>query len=269
MKQRGRWVKAFADEDAVRIAVKGVEAVCYEYAPDLVVVVSGFFVPADLYGLMRARGSPVVLLCTESPYEDDRAVNRRCWYIGHGYDPVLHRPGPSDPDAASDFVFVGTGYPSRVEFLEQVDWTGIDVALAGNWQSLDVASPLRKFLAHDIADCCPNDQAVILYRSTKVSANLYRRETTEGGTPDGWAMSPREVELAATGCFFLTEPRGENLEVLPMVPTFTSPLEFEERLRWYLARPDERAGIVSDARAAVADRTFESNARQLLRLAGI
>jgi len=291
MDRDGTWVRAFDRDAAVHLAVSGLEAVCYEYAPDLVVIISGFFVGYDLYRLMRTRGSTVVVVCSEEPYETDRelrlaevadavilndptnldrfrTVNPKTWYIGHAYDPDLHRPGPATPDAASDFCFVGTGFPSRIDFFEAVDWTDVDVALAGQWRTLAADSPLRKYLAHDIEACCPNDQAVTLYQSTKVSANLYRRDLIKGGTAAGWAMGPREVELAATGVFFLTEPRGENLEVLPMVPTFDGPSDFGDQLRWYLGRPDERAAIADAARAAVAARTFTSSARELLQLLG-
>lgn len=291
LKKGRRWVKAFEGEDAIRVAVKGLEAVCYEFNPDIVLVVSGFFIPEQIYSLMRARGHHVVLLCTESPYEDDRqltrapsadavilndptnleqfrAVNPRTWYLPHAYDPDMHRPSPPVADAASDFCFVGTGFPSRVAFLEQVDWGGIDVALAGNWQGLDEDSPLRKFLAHDIDVGCPNDQAVVLYQSAKVSANLYRRETTDGGSADGWAMGPREVELAACGTPFLRERRGEGDEVLSMMPTFTSPQEFGDQLRRLLADGPQREAISVAGRAAVGSRTFTNSARELLRLLG-
>lgn len=290
-KRGWRWVRAFDGDAAVHVAVTGLEAVCYEYAPDVVVIVSGFFIYLDLYRLIRARGATVVVVCSEEPYETDRdlpragvadavvlndptnldqfrAVNPNSWYIPHAYDPDVHRPGPAIPDATSDFAFVGSAWPSRTAFLEQIDWAGIDVALAGNWRSLAADSPLRKFVAHDLDACCPNDQAVTLYQSTKTSANLYRRETTGGGSTDGWAMSPREVELAAVGCPFLREPRGEGDQLLPMLPTFTSPDEFSDKLRWLLADESQRETISVAARAAVAPRTFLNSARELLRLLG-
>lgn len=291
MKKGRRWVPAFAGEAAVRLAAKGIQDVCYEWWPDVVVIISGFFIPPELYGLMRARGHRVVLVCSEQPYETDRelpraeladrvilndptnlerfrAVNPNTTYLPHAYDPDVHRPGPPTPDAVSDFAFVGTAFPSRIEFFEAVDWAGIDVALAGHWQSLDEESPLRKFVAHDIAACCPNDQAVTLYQSTKVSANLYRQETTEGGSAEGAAMSPREVELAATGCFFLRESRDEGDRVLPMLPTFTGPDDFAELLRWWLTHDTSREAAAIAARAAIEPFTFTRNARELLRLLG-
>ncbi len=95
--------------------------------------------------------------------------------------------------------------------------------------------------------------------------NIYRREAERPALAQGWSMGPREVELAATGTFFLTEARGENRAVLPMIPTFDSPADFEEQLRWWLAHDTERQAVADAARAAIAPRTFKANAAELLR----
>lgn len=288
LKKRGRWVKAFAEDDAAKLAVKGVEAATYEMWPDVIVAVSAFFLPTELLDLFRRRGHRVVALFTESPYEDDRQVavaehvdlavvndptnlerfqqTTRAVYIPHGYDPAVHHPRTRKRRHASDFCFVGTGYESRINFFEAVNWDGIDTALAGNWQQLDDASPLRKFVAHDIRDCIDNEAAADLYASTKMSANLYRREAQRPELSTGWAMGPREVELAAIGVPFLRDPRGEGDELLPMLPTFDGPDDFAERLRWWLAHDVERDAIAAAAQAAVADRTFANHAAELLRL---
>lgn len=275
-------------EHAAQLAAEGIEAACYRFWPDVVFIISGFFVPPVIYHLLQSRGHKVVLIHTESPYEDDKQLLRAphatlnvlndptnleqfkaigpSVYIPHAYDPTIHHPQPPVPEAASDFCFVGTGYPSRVEFLERVDFTGIDVALGGNWKDTRPDSPLRKHLAHDVDECCPNDQTATLYASTKASANLYRKETTADSTADGWAMGPREVELAAIGTFFLRDPRGESDEILHMLPTFDSPEDFTYKLRWWLAHDTTRKEAARLARLAVADRTFQSHAARLLRL---
>lgn len=289
IEKAGEWHKALDNEGAVRLAVKGLQSVAYETWPHIVFITSGFFVEPALYELLRSRGHKVVLNHLESPYEDNRqmaragyvdlnlindptnlesfrAVNRQTFYMPAAHDPATHRPGRPVRKLASDFCFVGTGFPSRIGFFEQVDWDGIDVALAGNWQATAPDSPLRKFVAHDITDCCDNTEAVRLYRSGKVSANLYRREAESPSGAAGWAMGPREVELAATGCFFLRDRRAEGDEVLAMLPAFDSPEQFESLLRYHLARPEVRENLAQQARAAVADRTFVNNAKQLLRL---
>lgn len=281
--------KAFSYEAAVTMAVKGLEVACYEWWPDLVIVVSGFYLPPQTYAVMRDRGHKVVLLCTESPYEDDRQLamapaadvvllndptniddyadaNKKTFYIPHGYDPDIHRPGPPDPALASDFCFVGTGYPSRVSFLEAVDWSGLDVTIAGNWKTVEESSPIRPFCPVELDQCIDNPDTMRLYHSTKVSANLYRKEAMSDDRVAGWSVGPREVELAASGTFFLREQRGESDALFPMLPTFSGPDEFGDLVRWWAAHDGLRTAAALEARAAVVDRTFAANAARLLQI---
>lgn len=290
MEREGEYVKAFEREAAYMMAAQGIEVACYETWPDIVVIMSGWFVPPYIWGVLAKRPHHVVYWCTESPYEDDRQsrparyadtvilndpanldwyrdeINPRTYYLPHSYDPDVHHVGPPDPELACDFGFVGTGFPSRVEFLEQVDWSGIDVKLGGNWQMTDDDSLLRSFVAHDLSQCMDNTTAADLYRSAKVSANLYRKEHSEGGDADGWAMGPREVELAACGTFFLREPRPEGDELLWMLPTFSEPEEFGDLVRYYLGNFGERMNRAHLAREAVANRTFKNTTAELLRI---
>jgi spore maturation protein CgeB len=276
----------YDSETAAREAAKGLLAQCYSWWPDLVLVVSGFFIPPDVMDAMRARGQKVVLVHTESPYEDDRQIPRAqhadlnllndptnlelfrthagpTVYMPHAYLPDVHHPREPEPDLASDFAFVGSGFPSRIEFFEAVDWSGIDFSLAGNWRDC-ADGPLDKHLVHDPCECLDNADTVRLYTSAKCSANIYRREAT--ATADGWAMGPREVELAACGTFFLRDPRPEGDELFPMLPTFDGPGDFEEKLRWWLRHDEARELAAHAARAAVTERTFGNHAGELLRL---
>lgn len=99
----------------------------------------------------------------------------------------------------------------------------------------------------------------------KIGANVYRKEHSDDAHPNGWAIGPREIEMAACGKFFLREPRDEGDTLFPQLPTFTEPCELGELVRWWLARPDHREAIAETARAAVADRTFTNTAAKLLR----
>jgi hypothetical protein len=280
--------KLLSREQAIHLATQGILSAAYKAWPDVVLVVSGFFLDADLLDLLRSRGHRVVLLHTEEPYEHSRQLalsqhadlsllndptnldayraQGQAEYLPHAYRPRLHHPGPPTPELVSDLAFVGTGYGSRIRFLESMRLEGLDVLLAGNWQLLGQHSPLRKYLAHDEADCLDNDQTVEVYRSARVGLNLYRREAESPEQATGWAVGPREIEMAAVGLPFLRDPRGEGDRLFGMLPTFTSPGEASERLRWWLDHPDQRARAALEARVAVADRTFDNNARTLLRL---
>jgi spore maturation protein CgeB len=227
-----------------------------------------------------------VLWLTECPYEDTRHVpmawyadtvivndptnlgtfrqlNPRTYYVPHAYNPKIHHPnGRTD---SNDFVFVGTGFPSRVQFFEQVDWP-CEPVFAGNWRALKPDSPMHAWLSDDPTFCLDNTETANLYRTAKTSANMYRQETMTDSTADGWAMGPREVELAACGTWFARNPRGEGDELFPTLPTFTEPGELADQIRWALAHPVERQTAADQARAAIADRTFDRHIADVLNL---
>ena len=284
----GEFTKALKEDEAIHLAAAGLKQACYDWWPDVVVIISGFFIHSLLAEIMRARGHKVVMVMTESPYEDDRqleqadgvdavvlndptnidqflAANPNTIYLPHCYDPDLHHPGTSDFEA--DCVFVGTGFPSRVEFMSKVDWTGIDLGLAGNWRH--VPEVLARFVVHDQTDCLPSERTADCYRGALTSFNLYRTEAQRDDLSDGWAMGPREVELAACQTWFCRQSRPEGDDLFPMLPIFETPDELGDLIRWALANPDKRRDAATRARAAVQDRTFDVNAKRLLSLLGV
>lgn len=282
----GKFKRAVTPAQSYDMAIEGLYANLYQTWPDVLLIVSGFFVPPKLLDRARRTRTRVVIVHTESPYEDHRQAELAQYadlnlindptniamfpkgtrYVPHAYRPSIHHPGPAVAELRSDFAFVGTGYPSRVGFLEQVNFDGLDVLLAGNWQLLDDDHPLRKYVSHDVEDCLDNAKTADVYRSAAVGMNLYRRESEQPGLAAGYAIGPREVELAACEAFFLRDPRQESDEVFPMLPSFRSPDEASELLRYWLSHPLERERLAGKARAAIADRTFSNSAKSLLRL---
>jgi hypothetical protein len=287
LERDGEPVKALSGEKAQELAVNGLYAALYKTRPDVLLLVSAFFYDDSLMDLARSYGTKVVVLHTESPYEDARQLQvaghadlnlindptnleifktvAPTFYTPHSYRPALHSPGEANQKLAADLAFVGTGYPSRIAFLEAMQLDGLDVLLAGNWQALAEDSPLRECVSHDPEECLDNEQTVEVYRSAQCGLNLYRREAEAAHLSAGWAMGPREVELAACGAFFLRDPRPEGDEVLSMLPTFTNPGDASEKLRYWLARPDQRRDLALKARESIADRTFTTRAVELLR----
>lgn len=284
----GQFKKATTAEQSVELAINGLYATLYKTVPDVLLVISGFMVPAALLEHARRYGTKVVLVHTEQPYETGREaalaehadlnlVNdpvhldrfpAGTYYQPHCYRPELHRPGTPDPDLTADLAFVGTGFESRIAFFEAMVDAGLaehDVLLGGNWQRTEEDSPLRKFLAHDAAECLDNFATALVYRSATVGLNLYRREHDDGDDAQGWALGPREVEMAGCGMPFLRDPRGEGDELFPEHLRFTTPGEAVEGLRWWLDHPNVREHAAQAARAAVADRTFTQAAVRLLQ----
>lgn len=285
----GGFAPAFDIGGAMHMASKHVEAAIYEFWPDVVILTSGFWVHPYILRVMQARPHHTVYLFTESPYEDQqqlelaqhvgtvilndplnvesfRQVNPRSFYFHHAYDPELHCPGPSTPELECDVSFVGTGFTSRQQLLEQVDWSGLDLKLGGNWTLAPDDWPLNDRVVHPREECMHNVDAVDLYRSTKVGLNIYRREIGPGGNADGIAVGPREVELAACGTFFLRDQRVEGDLLFDMLPVFLDAEELGEMAHWWVANDDARAKTAAMAREAIAEWTFDASVARLLRL---
>jgi len=273
--------------------MQGLTHAAYTFWPDIILFVSGFWLDSGIFSVLRARNHKLVMLHTESPYQDDEQLDRAPFmdlnllndpvniaaydatgvpalYMPHAYRPQVHYPRRAErnQDLASDMTFIGTAFRSRIEFFEAMDFSGIDFLLGGaNWdEDLDERSPLRKFLDQDLPGCVDNKDAAELYRNSKLGINFYRRESENEHQGEGWAMGPREIEMAACGLFFLRDPRPESDKVLWMLPSFAGPEDASEQMRWWLDHHAEREDTAVSAMKAIADRTFTASAARMLRV---
>ncbi len=252
--------------------------------PDVVLIVSGMYLHPDvLLGLHRG-GVPTALLFTESPYDDERQqrlidrvgvdvswTNERVSaremgikYLPHAFHPMIHTPTAPIPDdvPAHDVVFVGTGFQERIDVLEAVDWTGIDFGLYGTWELLSRRSPLKRFIRDGYVS---NGRATALYRRAKIGLNLHRQSKGFGKDAPrithAESLNPRAYELAATGCFTISDDRAEVSEVFgQLVPTFATPADLSALLRTWLADDSGRARIQRDLPSAVAGQSWVARA---------
>ena len=122
----------FDFDAAVRIVFESLQATLYATWPDIIVVVSGHFFSAPLFDMIRAnRPHKLVMLHTESPYEDERQIELAqhfdvnvlndpinidrfpagTIYIPHAYDPRSITPtvGPRSSTSASSAPGTGRG----------------------------------------------------------------------------------------------------------------------------------------------------------------
>lgn len=282
-------IRKFLDrEQAIQLAVDGILGAAYRFWPDVIMCVSAFFIPPWLLEVLRDRGHKIVMLMTESPYQDDFQLKMARYadltllndplnigayrqigpaeYMPQAYRPKVHYPAAPGTKREYDLAFIGTGFPSRIRFFSRMDLSGLNVRLSGLWMDLPADSPLRDWTATDSDDCVDNDETAAIYRRSRCGINLYRQEAEDSHIGEGWACGPREIELAACGLWFTRDARPESDALFPMLPAFTGPEEASDQIRWALAHPDRRAEAARKAREAVAGRTFEANARQLLRL---
>jgi spore maturation protein CgeB len=285
--QRPGWPEVIyrASVEAFEMAVR--------FNVDWVFVVSGQAFHGDVIEMMRRVGVRTAVLFTESPYEDDRQEQMArnatiCWttertsvhtlrqaganvhYIRHAFDRARHQPDvPLDLSLpAHDVVFVGSGFAERIDILNSVDWSGINLGLYGEWKLLGSKSKLRQFVR---AGPVSNETAVGLYRRAKIGLNLYRTSKSYGRRSEHIAyaesMNPRAYELAACGLFQISDFRLELDETLgDSVPTFggfgARPLE--DILRAYLQDSPARRYAARRAHQAIQPHTFAARAAQVL-----
>jgi hypothetical protein len=284
-------VRKFLDrEQAIQLAVDPILSAASRWWPDVILCTSAFFMPPWLLEVLRHHRHKIVMLMTESPYQDDfqlkmaqyadltllsDPVNLDAYrelgpaeYMPHSYREKIHYPASPGTAPEYDLSFIGTGFPSRIRFFSAMDLAGLSVRLSGLWMDLPADSPLRDWTATDSDDCIHNDETAAIYRRSRCGINFYRTEAEASHAGEGWACGPREIEMAAAGLWFARDSRPESDELFPMLPSFASPEEAGDLIRWAVAHPDERAEAAGKARGAVADRTFTEHARQLLRLLG-
>jgi spore maturation protein CgeB len=260
--------------------------------PDVVLIFSGMFLLQRFMYHLRTIGVPVVLVLSESPYDEEkeaewaklasvvftnertsvpvlRAANPNTHYLPHAYDPDIHYPAPPDPSAPQhDVVFVGSLFKERVELLSAVNWDGIDFGLYGSTEMLSSRSKLRKYVRGGYVD---NTMAVKLYRNAKIGLNLYRQ--SKGFAKDApriehaESLNPRAYELAACGTFQISDHREEVFELFNVtVQTFWSADQLNGLIHDLLAAPVWVAGAAADQCRRVQGHTFDARAKQLVEV---
>jgi glycosyltransferase involved in cell wall biosynthesis len=253
--------------------------------PDVVLVVSGMYLHPDALVLLKRAGIKTAVLFTESPYDDERQVrllphvdiawtNERLSAVGkmrylpHAFNREVHQANVAVPYGVKHHgvLFIGTCFQERIDLLSKVDWDGIDLALYGNWADhLGSRHRLRKYIRGEYVD---NTVAAALYRKADIGLNLYR--TSKGFGKDApritraESLNPRAYELAATGCFTVSNHRAEVAEVFgDLVPMFERPEELRPLLEKWLKDDRGRARAREALPNAVAGHTWHDRAAQL------
>lgn len=250
--------------------------------PDVVLIVSSMFLHPDVLVLLRRAYQRVAMLLTESPYDDERQARLLPWvdvawtnertsarqmgikYLPHAWNHAVHQAHKDEPDhvPSHDVVFVGTPFQERVDLLSAVDWTGIDLGLYGGWGTLPPRHRLRKYIK---GSYIKNEHAAALYRKAKIGLNLYR--TSKGFGKDApriahaESLNPRAYELAALGCFTLSDARAEVTETFgDLVPTFSDAGGLCVLMNRWLSDDAGRQRIQAQLPSAVAGHTWLARA---------
>lgn len=277
--------------DVMYHAGVGAMEMALRHQVDVALIVSAILMHPDCVVMMKRAGLRVVVLFTESPYDEPQElrmaslvdgcwttertsvptfqkVNPRVGYLQHAWHPEKHFvSGRALGDVpAHDVVFVGSGFPERIAWFNALDWTGIDLGLYGTWKGLGLNRQVKACLKGAQVS---NDFASALYRRAKIGLNLYRNIQGFGRNAvritHAESLSPRAYELAACGCFHLSDDRAEVREVFgDLVPTFKTPHEAEGLIRHWLAQRDERERVSLTLPACVAESSWVQRAATVI-----
>ncbi len=261
--------------------------------------------PVALKVLQKYTNIKTSAYFTECPYDDENSIyiaeyldfcfvcdresvpvfkerNPNTFYLGHAYNPDIHQPKEVEQDV--DVLFVGTNFPTRVQFLEKVNWEGINFQLRGIW-NMRGKSSLKQFIQGESASM-RNEHVLELYQKARIGLQIHRKDgfsmiaakkgktVIKGGLvgatpmPDlvAHSLGPRSYELAASGCFQVSDAERPELQEVfgDTVPTYETPEDLRVLMRMYLDDPVRREEVAKKQLQAVQPYTFEYRMRGLL-----
>lgn len=263
------------------------------------ILVSGMYQHPDFVLMLRSAGIKVACLLTESPYnmreeqafiravdlawtnersavDELRIANPHVWYVPHAWHPGVHAVADAALDAsvpAHDVVFCGTYFNERIDWLADLALAlrphGVDLALYGGTEAIDGRTVAGRVLKpHVRGGYTKNAMTAALYRRAKVGLNLHRTSVWMGPSEritHAESLNPRAYELAATGCYQITDARAEVAEIFgDSVGTFTTADECAARVLEALADDAQRQARAEAARARVAGQTWVARTAQML-----
>lgn len=263
------------------------------------IVVSGMYQHPDFVLMLRSAGIRIACLLTESPYNmreeqtfirnvdlawtnersavaELREANPHVWYLPHAWHPGVHAvvdPALDQDVPAHDVVFVGTYFDERIQWLAQLATAlrphGVDLALYGGTEAIDGRTVAGKVLKpHVKGGYTKNAMTASLYRRAKIGLNLHRTSVWMGPSEritHAESLNPRCYELAATGCYQITDARAEVGEIFgDTVGTFTTAEECAGRVLEALADDTRRRARADAACARVAGQTWVARTAQML-----
>jgi len=254
-----------------------------DFKPDAVLIVAGAAFHPRGYELLKRLGVPILVICTESPY-NDRMQNELITgagikmvtvndlasvapthditgadvaYLPHSYDPARHYPDDGPRNGPRVF-FHGTLWDAREELLGGLrDIPGARIS---------GFTPGQHVTEREII---PNSAMAELYRRSVICVNNHRVEKDGPGDfieeDSAYSLGPRAFEIAACGGFQISDYRAELAEVFgDSVPVYRGARQLRELVLYYLEHAEEREALRLRQLAAVQSCTFESRARNIL-----
>lgn len=218
------------------------------------------------------------------------AMGARPLYCQEAANPDIYKP--QDVPQEFDVAFVGQSYgerPGHVRFLLD---QGIDVRVWGpNWKRHGSPPPLKRLwrlgrralgkpseapiplperiLGGPLSD----DDMVRLYSRTRINLGFSACGETHAGAERIMQVRLRDFEVPMSGGFYLVEYMEELArfyEIGREIACYDGPRDLADKVKYYLARPDEREAIRSAGRArCLRDHTWHKRFRDAFARMGL
>jgi hypothetical protein len=175
------------------------------------------------------------------------------------FDPELHRPVPlSERERAelgAPVGFVGHWEAPRAADLARLRAAGIELRIHGQrWSERTRGTPLAACVAGGPRF---GEDYVRLLNAFDIALCFLRRQAED-------RVTSRSVEIPACGTFMLAERTPEHEALFregEEAEFFSDARELEEKVRHYLAHPDQREAIAAAGRARCLASGYDHDAR--------
>lgn len=279
------------DEESLERALGWLYEEVREFRPHLFLAMYGCNVPRSLVAAAKKAGAACVLWATDDPYAIDLSLEYAC----RGYDlvftvekaavpeyervgvtahylplaccPEFHRPVPAPRRYRSEALFIGTGFPGRVDLLE-----GLAEALphrklkvlGTGWKGLNMPNA-------DVEERLVGPAEGVRWAcGAGVVLNPHRGkdELVAGNAKSVPAESPnpRLFEVAACGAYQVCDARPGVVEL--GVPVYSLVEDLAEKVERALKYPEEAKEEAGELRRFVLENhTYRHRVREIVRLA--
>lgn len=268
------------------------------FKPDIVMTYKGFSLEADFLRQLGSLGVKTVnvypdcsphghgevhrkavgtydLVISTKPFHCDgwRSIygyTNACEFVPQGYDPALHLVPTPPTDQPFDISMVATWRPEYGDFMKHLavllEGSGLKVAVGGpGWPQHRNEYPTDWVFGGELQ----GRSYIEWLRQGKICIALLNPEIViNGARQPGDQDTTRTYELAAAHCFFIHR-RTDFVKTLynetDEVPMFDDPEELAEKIKYFMARPQERARMAEQAhRRAVPSYSIDSRAGEIL-----
>lgn len=190
-------------------------------------------------------------------------------YLPMACDPGVHRQLELTEEEkaqwGSPISFVGAGYHNRQQMFASLAEMPFKI-WGTEWPG---CRPFDSLVQAEGRRITP-DEYVKIFNGTDINLNLHSSTERDGVDPYGDFINPRTFELASCGAFQLCDTRlllDEVFEPGKEIVTFENVNDLKDKIKYYLAHPEERRSISERATARVhKEHTYAHRIQEMLQI---